>query len=408
MKRQDLLLVLIGVSTINIYSQVNNWTHFVIDQPLVGSGWGTSGPALGDFDQDSDLDLVITRREAKAAFWYEYLNDSTWIPHIICNLEGSTQSVTTALGAAVLDIDHDGDQDLASNRVWFENPGNLSDYPDTRWTAHLYNGGGHDIIAVDINSDGWEDIVANKGADWFDTSDSLKQHNIYSNLDFHGGIAPKGFGDIDGDKDPDIVIPGFWFGNPGKAIGPWQGHRWPHTPIPNASYGTSMRCWVADIDNDGDLDIVYSDCDTGFSHVYWVENIENGNNWTLHMLSDPPVAQGDVEGTGSFHSLGVADFDKDGDLDIFAGEQEDPDDYMTTDGKLAMKPKGLKERGVIWENIGTAEKPEFNPVIIQLDNPGWHDASLGDVDGDGDMDIISKVWNADTLFYHADFWRNDN
>jgi len=62
----------------------------------------------------------------------------------------------------------------------------------------------------------------------------------------------------------------------------------------------------------------------------------------------------------SFHSLGVADFDKDGNLDIFAGEQEDPDTYMMKDGKLPMKPDGLKERGVIWVNSGG-----LNPTLNQ-------------------------------------------
>ena len=142
--------------------------------------------------------------------------------------------------------------------------------------------------------------------------------------------------------------------------------------------------------------------------MYWIENMGKGEKWMQHPLQDPPVASGDVPGTGSFHSLGVADFDGDGDWDIFAGEQEDPDTYMEQDGKVAMKPRGLKERGVIWENTGTATAPIFSPVVIHTDNPGWHDVSLGDVDGDGDIDIVSKVWNADTPIYHADYWRNDN
>jgi hypothetical protein len=46
--------------------------------------------------------------------------------------------------------------------------------------------------------------------------------------------------------------------------------------------------------------------------------------------------------------------------------------------------------------------------VIHVDNPGWHDAALADVDGDGDTDIVTKVWNKDGVSYHADYWRNDN
>ena len=141
---------------------------------------------------------------------------------------------------------------------------------------------------------------------------------------------------------------------------------------------------------------------------YIFVNLKEGNGkvWESIQLPDPPVRSGDVEGTGSFHSLGIADFNLDGLPDIFAGEQEDPDVYMESDGKVAMKPRGLKERGIIWYNEG-GEKPVFNPFIIHIDNPGWHDAVLGDIDNDGDTDIISKIWNADGPVYHLDYWRNE-
>ncbi len=399
------------ICTMSLSQDINypSWTHFSIDPVLPGSSWGTGGPALADYDKDGDLDVAISRRNSKSAYWYERKNDSIWIQHLM----GTGETLARTLGTTAIDMDNDGWTDVMYEGIWFRNPGSLNKDPDAPWEPHLVKAGGHDAVTVDIDANGKDDILIYDGHKiaWYNTSESLRknieslQENIISfGHDDHGGVAPHGFGDIDGDKDIDVIIPGFWFANPGDATGSWVKHTWPFEPIPNASWGRSIRAWVSDINKDGKNDIIYSHCDTGGSHVYIVKNKNNGTEWESVRLPDPATRPGDVDGTGSFHSLGVADFNQDGYIDIFAGEQEDPAVYMEMRGKVAMKPRGLKERGVIWYNINNEE---FRPTIIHLDNPGWHEAQLGDVDGDGDIDIISKIWYADGLVYHLDFWRNE-
>jgi hypothetical protein len=384
-------------------SLLKQWRHITICESLPGNAWGTGGIGLGDFTGNGMLDVAVSRRQPLTAYWFERKTDDRWLQHVI----GQSEHLAKTLGAAVLDVDLDGWLDVVFSRVWFKNPGNLATAPDTPWEPRLYDGGGHDIVAADINGDGKADLVTYDGnvLAWFDTSNSMKKTVIAEGRNDHGGIAPHGIGDLNGDGHPEIVVPGLWFENPGKGYGPWKAHPWPHIPIPNASYGTSIRSWIADINGTGWNDIVYSDCDTSCCHVYWVENLGEGKQWVRHQLPDPP---GDPR-TGSFHSLGVADFDGDGRLEIFAGEQEDASTSMMTKGLLPMKPEGLKERGVIWSNSGGRE-PTFEPVVIHEGHPGWHDAVLGDVDGNGIIDIVTKVWNTDwnqgPRNYHLDYWKN--
>lgn len=381
-----------------------DWTHFYIDAALPGASWGTGGIVFTDLDGDGDLDVAISRRDMTSAYWYERMSDSVWTQHLM----GSGQSLDNTLGMTAIDMDQDGWVDVMCKGIWFRNPGCLAEKPDTPWEAHLIDAGGHDEATVDIDGNGVDDLLVYDGSKlaWYNTSDSLRETVISSGHRDHGGTTPHGFGYINRDRHIDVIIPGIWFANPGKSSEGWKANVWPFKPKPKASYGRSIRSWIVDIDGDGKNDIVYSHCDTGGSDVYWVKNKGKGKKWEPYKLADPPTASGDVEGTGSFHSLGVADFNQDGHLDIFAGEQEDPDTYMERDGLKAMKPRGLKERGVIWYSDG-GKTPNFEPYVIHIDNPGWHDAQLGDVDGDGDMDIITKIWHSDGGDYHLDLWRNE-
>ncbi|MBR9997876.1 MAG: VCBS repeat-containing protein [Cyclobacteriaceae bacterium] len=351
---------------------------------LESNRYGT--PAMADFDNDGDLDFGMSTA-GNEVYWFEFLGNYQWEKHT------AGQIPTLQLGGGARDIDADGWQDMVMGGYWFRNS---QDPGHTEFIRYRYDSTIdreiHDLVFSDLNGDGKEDLVVlgdKEGCFWYDipedpltdmiwTKNMITMDVLDTVSDIHGGFFPGGIGDIDGDGAPDIVMPNRWYQNDGTGL------VWTRKFLPYGSggyWGLSSRSWVIDMDRDGDNDIVMVGCDQKDSRAAWLENRGETEyfQFIVHLL--PFSAPGR---RGSFHSLWVADFDMDGDADIFTIDQEDS----------AILPEGGPVRGYVWENLDGKGRNFAERVVLDK-NIGGHDVLFGDVDGDGDLDAYFKVWAND-------------
>lgn len=330
--------------------------------------------SLADIDRDGDLDWVTGQafHSGSNVWWWEYQTPDRWIRHFIG--KGNTD-----VGGSVYDLNKDGWPDLFSGSKILINTGKPKKEPFKEFEIGAIPS--HDSEFADINKDGEMDAIANSdiaGLFWYEIpKDPTKPWttHVVANKDqhkIHGGVSPKAVGDMDGDGDNDIVTAEAWYENiDGKGI-QWKQHK-NITFGEYHQYGIAVRTWIYDMDGDGDNDFVQTEADNPDGRVAWFENDGKGN-WTQHLIKP----KGDGQ---DFHSLIVADFDNDGDPDVFSGG-----------GPLS---RSKKPSCYIWENTAG---PNTRPVSacwkehIILEKPS-HEAVGADVDGDGDIDICTKPWS---------------
>jgi hypothetical protein len=332
----------------------------------------------------------ITGKSRGTIWWYEYQSADRWAKHVLGEQSASD------VGGAVFDVNHDGRLDFVTGGAWYENLGNPRTQPFRRHVFDEKLGSVHDVVLGDLDGDGEADVVTMSDKNdlrWYriatDPTEPWKMTHIGPSV--HAGAC---LGDLDSDGDLDVVRSNVWFENEDHGTR-WTQHQmtepWGASEPSFAVNATRTR--TADINRDGRLDVVITDGENRGARIAWIENPTDPRRgpWQVHYLPT-----GDTARRGAYHSLQVGDFDNDGDPDIFTVEME------AFDGDLP-------PRWFIWEN--TDGRGRMVERVILDANLGGHEAVIGDVDGDGDLDICSKLWrpmrdNANEGKNHFDYLEN--
>jgi VCBS repeat protein len=375
--------------------------------------------AVADFNKDGRLDIL------SAEHWYEA---PAWTKHKIRDIAFNGSYIDNFSDLPV-DVDGDGFTDIvqiayfARRIVWLRNPGKGRSGP---WVETEIDAVGPTEFAflVDLNNDGraLEILPQFTGAagsplSWYELQSGKWVKHVVSARSYGHGI---GAGDVNGDKRNDILTPAGWLEAPAdvQAAGEWTFHAtdWQTTsfvadssiPVRRMTKEEAIKAgylvesepgkfelrrgarqgadgveiprpaeygymFTVDINKDGKNDLL-----TTMAHSYgvlWFEQRADGS-W----LPRP------IDATwANAHSSAMADLNGDGQPDLVAAKR-----YF---GRTGNDQSEREPMGIYWYQFRPGPKGAVEWVRHIVDYGGRAGGGLQmvveDIDGDGDLDIIT-------------------
>lgn len=360
---------------------------------VYATGYGAQSVAVADLDDDGDSDLVAALANSDSVRWHKNLGGTppSFDPTPIVLTTGADGAWSVATG----DLDADGDIDVASCSLyddevaWYENDGGSAPSFNKHILLHDAPHPAPDmadrptrVAIADINGDGALDILWSSRDDdrigWLANSGGPSPS--FTPLIVTEGYAeePRDVtaADIDGDGDTDLVACGYlndtlwWFRNDNGL-----GTIWTSLAITVAADG-AFAVTTADLDADGDLDIVAASSEDDV--LAWHENkTREGLAWSPHEITST---------ADLVRVVAVGDLDNDGDLDLAAAD--------ALDDEIEWFRNETIHRSAL---VGTRH------VVSTVSGSGPNDLEVGDLDLDGDPDlVVSSFWDRTVRWYDND------
>ncbi|MBK8096174.1 MAG: VCBS repeat-containing protein [Planctomycetes bacterium] len=324
--------------------------------------WFTNGMDVADVDGDGDLDFVT---------------GDAWQNRLFLN-DGSARFTDATFGRMpgqgsetrrlrLVDVDGDGDRDLVGANYRQETlslndgTGRFIDVTVTHMPVDAEST--WELAVTDIDGDGDPDLAfagqastrlyRNTGGGHF--VDATATHLPAMTAAAGASVT---FVDLDGDGDRDLFV-GLWDAQPMVLLNDGSGHFSDATAgrVPTTT-GYHWREAFGDLDGDGDQDLVYT-------------TVREDRLF----LNDGTGFFADVSATrlprvqGSTLDAGLADLDGDHDLDLFTAE--------------------VGQRNRLLFNDGAGTFANATPERLETTWVAAPALALGDLDGDGDLDLVA-------------------